>query len=200
MPRPARFQPPEAPSLNITPLIDMVFMSGARFRSGRVHLVGIDAEVPYLRQEIHLDAGLPNDRFGVVVALDGDGPLLVGAPGRRGGNAFLHGDGIAAGPVGRFDVAGGRLTLESVGVVGDARGYRAVLGQEAGPGMRFRLQSLKTQSLPERWAAWFFPTTGLLHLPHVTVHFADGREAGYSATLRLLPGSDPLAFQLESAR
>ncbi len=26
MPRPARFQPPEAPSLNITPLIDMVFI------------------------------------------------------------------------------------------------------------------------------------------------------------------------------
>ncbi len=175
--------------------------SGARFRSGRVHLIGFDAGVPYLIEEIHLDAGLPNDRFGAVVALDGDGPLLVGAPGRRGGNAFLHGDGIAAGPVGRFDVAGGRLTLESVGVVGDAQRYRAVLVREdTSTAMGFRLQSLETRSLPERRAAWFFPTTGLLHLPHVTVRFADGREFDYSATLRLLPGSDPLAFQLESAR
>ncbi len=175
--------------------------AGARFRSGRVHLVGIDAEVPYLRREIHLDDGLPNDRFGAALALAGDGPLLVGAPGRRGGNAFLHGDGIAAGPVGRFDAASGRLTLEPAGVAGDARGYRAVLVQEAGSGgMRFRLQSLETQPPLERRAAWFFPATGLLHLPRITVRFADGREFDYSASLRLLPGSDPLAFRLEAAR
>ncbi len=173
-----------------------------RFRSGAAYLIVPDGDSWDNGRYLFLEDGLPHDRFGASVALQGEN-VWIGAPDRGGGlgAVYLNGTEPAPGPAGSYDFTTGRLLLEAVRVEGDGEFYRAELRREpSSPGYRFTLVEVSPAGDRRGGVARYFPATGRVHVPDLEVTFADGRKRTFTVDLVRVPQPGPFRLQVEKVR